>query len=73
MDMERCYFNSSPITALCMKNVLTHRLNGMNRDKYEFYAVYPKRGNIAKIQGSNLARHSHRHDASETTCTSLKL
>ncbi len=55
MDMERCYFNSSTITASFMKNVLFHRINGVIRNEYEFYAVYPKRANIPKIQGSNLA------------------
>lgn len=73
MDMERCYFNSSPVTASFMKNVSVHRLNGMFRNKYEIYAVYPKRADIAKIQGPNLARFTRNHDASRATCTSLKL
>ena len=73
MDMERCYFNSSPITAPFMKNVLVNRLNDVIRNKYELYAVYPKRANIAGIQGPNLARFARNQDASRATCTNLKL
>ncbi len=71
--MERCYFNSSPITASFMKNVLAHRINGVIRNEHELYAVYPKHANRAKIQGPNLARFARNHDASRETCTSLKL
>ncbi len=71
--MERCYFNSSPITVSFMKNVSVHRLNVVIRNEYEIYAVYPKRADRAKIQGSNLPRFTRNHDASRATCTSLKL
>lgn len=73
MDMERCYFNSSPIAASFMKNVLVHRLDGVIRNEYELYEVYPKHANRTKIQGPNLARFARNQDASRTTCTSLKL
>ena len=71
--MERCYCNSSPITASFMKNVLVHRFDGVIRNEYELCAVYPKRANIAKIQNSDLARFTPNQDASRATCTNLKL
>ena len=71
--MERCYSNSSPITASFMKNVLVHRFNGVIRNEYELCAVYPKRANMAKIHGSDLARFARNHDVSRATCTNLKL
>ena len=63
MLMERCYFNSAPIAVSFTKNVLFRRLNGVIRNEYELFWVYPKRADTAKIQGSNLARFSRNHDA----------
>lgn len=71
--MKRCYFKSSMISVSFMKNVSVRRFNGVIRNEYELYAVYPKRANRAKIQGSALARFTRSHDVSRSTCTNLKL
>ena len=51
MDMERCYPNTSPITASFMKNVLDRQLSDVIRNEYGLDEVYPKRANTDKIQG----------------------